>query len=310
MHARQTFPVKVLLGRLEQGGAAPWSSFLPDHLRPKEVSAKVFHESASSVKAKAEPKPRRGDYTPVGISVFGRVWEYSQDAAGCREVQLAIEMADEENRLRIVAELHDHVWDAACCPHANHVLQKCILVMHHSNVQFIVDVLVRQQLVSQAARHKYACRIVQRLIERCPAEQTTHVLQALIRDAQLISCHAYGNYVMQHVLQHSSDSVQEELCGVLEEHLPALSSDVYGAAVVSCAMSTARHPCRVALARAILKEPSVLVRLACSRHGHGAARDVLQVLEGTDRTQALRILHQHQNRLQRCRYGRIVAGIQ
>ena len=108
MHARQTFPVKVLLGRLEQGGAAPWSSFLPDHLRPKEVSAKVFHESASSVKAKAEPKPRRGDYTPVGISVFGRVWEYSQDAAGCREVQLAIEMADEENRLRIVAEFHDH----------------------------------------------------------------------------------------------------------------------------------------------------------------------------------------------------------
>eukprot|EP00913_Durusdinium_trenchii_P007705 g7237.t3 len=73
---------------------------------------------------------------------------------GCREVQLAIEMADEESRWRIAAELQDHVWDAACGPHANHVLQKCILVMHPNHVQFIVDVLVRQQLVSQAARHK------------------------------------------------------------------------------------------------------------------------------------------------------------
>ncbi|CAK9063748.1 unnamed protein product, partial [Durusdinium trenchii] len=241
MHACQPFPVKVLPGRLEQD-SAPWSSFLPDDLRPKQVSAKVFYESAST-KAQAEATTRRGDYTPVGISVFGRVWEYSQDAAGCREVQLAIEMADEESRWRIAAELQDHVWDAACGPHANHVLQKCILVMHPNHVQFIVDVLVRQQLVSQAARHKYACRIVQRLIERCPAKQTRHILEALTRDAQSISCHAYGNYVIQHVLQHCVDSVPN-LCRVLEEHLPALSSDVYGAAVVSCAMSTARsHRC-------------------------------------------------------------------
>ena len=32
------------------------------------------------------------------------------------------------------------------------------------------------------------------------------------------------------------------------------------------------------------QEPSVLIRLACSRHGHAAAREVLQVLEGVDRT--------------------------
>lgn len=154
--ARQTFPVKVLLGRLEQGSTAPWSSYLPDHLRPKGVTPKVFEASTSaSSKAKAEVKPPKKEYSPMGISVLGRVWEYSQDAAGCREVQHAIEVADEDIQLRIAAELQDHVtwlqvfkalkshvifnslvfkislskvWDAACCPHANHVLQKCILV--------------------------------------------------------------------------------------------------------------------------------------------------------------------------------------
>lgn len=100
--ARHSFPVKVLLGRLEQGAAAPWSSFLPDHLRPKGVSPKVFE-------AKSKAAPKKADYTAVGISVIGRVWELSQDAAGCREVQLAIDNADEEQRLRIGAELYHHV---------------------------------------------------------------------------------------------------------------------------------------------------------------------------------------------------------
>ena len=36
----------------------------------------------------------------------------------------------------------------------------------------------------------------------------------------------------------------------------------------------------------VSKEPSVLIRLACSRHGHAAAREVLQVVEGPDRTNA------------------------
>lgn len=307
--ARQTFPVKVLLGRLEQGATAPWSSYLPDHLRPKGVSAKVFETSgsASSSKAKAEAKPQKKEYSPVGITVLGRVWEYSQDAAGCREVQHAIDVADEETQLRIAAELQDHVWDAASCPHANHVLQKCILALHPRHSQFILDVLMRQRLASQAARHKYACRIVQRLIERCPLEQTIGLLRCLIADVLPISCHAYGNYVIQHILQHSS--LQGELCAALEEHLANLSSDVYGAAAVSCAMTTATQASRLSLAKAIMQEPSVLIRLACSRHGHAAAREVLQVVEGPDRTLALRILQHNQNRLQRSRYGRIVAGI-
>ncbi|CAJ1366785.1 unnamed protein product, partial [Effrenium voratum] len=186
----QTFPVKVLLGRLEAAGAAPWSSFLPDHLRPKGVSAEIFKEK--KLVAKVKPK---ADYTPVGISVVGRVWEYSQDSVGCREVQDAMDKCDEATLVRMATELKDHVWDAACCPHANHVLQKCILALRPGKLQFIIDVFVHQRLVVQAARHKYGCRIIQRLIERCPSEQIEGLLRCLMKEAPLVSCHAYGNYV-------------------------------------------------------------------------------------------------------------------
>lgn len=52
--------------------------------------------------------------------------------------------------------------------------------------------------------------------------------------------------------------------------------------------------CRAYCYRTAAEEPSVLVRLACSRHGHGAARDVLQVLEGTDRSRLDRRLMEAQ----------------
>ena len=107
---RQTFPMKVLLGRLEQGAAAPWSSFLPDHLRPKGVTAKVFEQSVpkDAANLSQESKAPKADYVALGICVVGRVWEYSQDPLGCREVQHAIETADEKTVLRIAAELRDH----------------------------------------------------------------------------------------------------------------------------------------------------------------------------------------------------------
>jgi len=307
---RQTFPMIVLLGRLEQGAAAPWSSFLPDHLRPKGVTAKVFEQTASKdVRAKSsqESKAQKSEYAPLGIQVIGKVWEYSQDPIGCREVQHAIETADANTLAGIAAELHDHVWDATCCPHANHVLQRCIAALFPEDLQFIVDVLTKERLAVQAARHKYGCRIVQRLIEHCSSVQIEGLLRSLLAEVPLVSCHAYGNYVMQHILQHSP--LQSEVCQALEEHLNALSSDQYGAAVVSCAMTSASRPSRLSLARAILKEPSVLIRLACSRHGHPAAREVVEVLDSPDRMEALRILGTNQTRLLRSRYGRIVAGM-
>ena len=113
--------MKVLLGRLEQGAATPWSSFLPDHLRPKGVTAKVFEQAVpndAKSKSSQECKAPKSEYTPLGLRVVGKVWEYSQDPIGCREVQYAIETADEKTVAQIATELRDHVpWFAVSgCP--------------------------------------------------------------------------------------------------------------------------------------------------------------------------------------------------
>merc|ERR1711920_1153398 len=91
---------------------------------------------------------------------------------GSRRVQEALkEAANEAVREELVSKLKGHVLEAMVCPHANFVLQKSIELSPAHSLQFVVDELKASNSVTRAARHKYACRILQRLFEHCCLDQ-------------------------------------------------------------------------------------------------------------------------------------------
>jgi len=245
--------------------------------------------------------------------VAGRVWALARDPRGCREVQRALEVAgSDEARSALANELRGHVWEAMRCPHANHVLQKCIVSMRPQQSQFIIDELLCGTAgpsgASQAARHRYGCRIVERLIEHCPPQQVKRLVEDLVSDAVALSKHPYGNYVMQHLLEHGPPDQRRRLTRMLELHAHTAGSDCYARAVVSKALSHGAHADQVALARALLREPGLIATMARTRHGHVAAKFVLQNLEGQDSVEARRQLTADLAVLRASRYGRFVAA--
>merc|ERR1711881_49018 len=92
---------------------------------------------------------------------------------GTRTVQHALEAAaDVSTREMIAGELRDHVWQAIDCPCANYALQQCIYSLPAPSVQFIIDEITAESNgVCLAAQHRFGCRILQRLLERCPPKQ-------------------------------------------------------------------------------------------------------------------------------------------
>merc|ERR1712218_69696 len=103
------------------------------------------------------------------------------------------------------------------CPHANHVLQKCITLLQPDDVQFIVDELLgRDGLMVQATKHRYGCRIVQQLLKRCPSEQVERIVEVLLSDALALSCHPFGNFVMQCLLEHGTEDQRYRMICTLE----------------------------------------------------------------------------------------------
>jgi pumilio RNA-binding family len=289
-------PALALQSRLEQMDSEPpsWAAYLPPamlaHIREVQTAG-----SCAGL--------------PCWTKCRGRIWEMSQDPVGCREIQRAFESASTETeREALAAELQGHVCEAMRCPHANYVLQKCVSVMRPASLQFIIDELTLKSpgMVTFAARHKYGCRIIQRLLEHCLPAQVQNLADRLLDDAVATSLHPYGNYVMQHLVEHGTSEQRRFLSRLLQEHADVVGSDAHAGAVVGKAMTFGSRADQADLARALTRPPGLLPCMARNRHGYSAARATLRVLEGADYVEACRQILAEEPSLRSSRYGQLV----
>jgi len=308
-------PLRALLDRLGSGvHVLPWSAYLPDELQPPELRAARAKAASIPRSSPTRPEGKSAGASPTGSKTFcleemkiaGRVWSLAQEAHGCRQVQEALDAASsDEFREMLASELRGHVIEASKCPHANHVLQRFILLLPALSSQFIIDELMAGT-ITQTARHKYGCRIIQRLMEHCHVSQVQQLVESVLTDIPGLSRHPYGNYVIQNILQHGMEGHRQSILKSVGKDIRFLGSESYGCAVVSAALSYGPDADRAALAQILLKEPGLLVFMASTRHGHVAALRSLELLEGKENEEAQRRLQAEATTLRNSRYGRIV----
>lgn len=289
-------PLQALSSRLRLATEMPsWASYLPKELHDKISAAGQPGQSRafgivfqSIIKDKAsQVGSERSD-----AWWFRRLWTLSRDSKGCREVQKALDEASgEEERLAMALELKGHVWEALRCPFGNYVLQKCIQVLSRENLFFIFEELKQKgpDMIQQAARHKYGCRIIQRLLECGPADEVNALIDTLLVDAISICAHPFGNYVIQNMLDQSTREQRRRLLYSLIENVALVGNDsdnVYISAVMVKIMTVAQRDEKVQLSRALVRVPGLLRKMGSTRHGHQAAKKVLKTLTGPEHEDA------------------------
>lgn len=310
------FAARSLLERLLQDGEPSWGGYLPRGFCSNSGAATAVRgEFAASQAERREVSPQasRGEEGAAGADsepriAGGDVWSMSRTREGCKEVQRALEEARSEGERRaLVWELHGHVQEALTCPYANFVLQKCVTTMKPQGFQFIVDELMNGA-VYQAMRHKYACRIVQRLFERCSPEQQQGLAEAVLSKVCQLSMHPYGNYVVQHLLHYGREEHRGRIFQALTAELRMVGADPHGCAVLTAALDSAPPGQAGAIVGALLDEPELLLRLACSRRGHLAAMRAARHLQGSELQRALEFFAKEAGTLCQSCYGRTVAA--
>jgi len=256
-------------------------------------SARLASVASTCSTALADWQSELADSSTDGdASLVGQVWVLSQDPAGSRQVQGAMEAAGSHEALEaLAAELHGRVAKAMRCPHANHVLQKCIELMRPEALQFIVDELsARDCLVVQAAKHRYACRIVQQVLRKCPASQTGTLAEALLRDAIVLACHTIGHYTIQQVLELGTEDQRYRLVRVVEQNMRSIGQSSPGGAVIRAAMAYAASEDKIWVARAVLQDPDVLLCLASGKQGSAVVELMLDALDFREMERAREVL--------------------
>lgn len=235
--------------------------------------------------------------------------ELALSACGCRVVQKAFEVAGGAERAALVEPLRGHAVKLLESPHGNHVLQKCIETLPNNSVQFVVDELGAYRGGWAAlARHRYGCRVEERLIEQLPEEMLGMLMTAVIADTHTLCSHPFGNYVVQHILEYGSKEKRAQVVAVLIQDdivslaLHRVASNVVEKAVEFCGTEEIQT-----LARAILAVGDGLLTMGTSRYGSHTARRLLEVLPSTLRDEAMQQLRPSIGKLRSSKYGRAIA---
>lgn len=239
---------------------------------------------------------------------MGDAWRLARDPEGTRQVQEALAKASSEVEREVLAQqLHGHVWQGIRDAHANHVFQMCISTMPASSLQFMIDeLLARDGMVISAAKSRFACRIMQQLLKKCSSSQVGGLVEALLQDAVTLSCHTYGNYSIQQILERGTEEQRHRLAGVIASNVQTIGSSQVGGGVIGAALEHAAPEDQVMVARAVLKDSALLLGMAQVRHGHLAVLQMLRELEGLDLVQLRLSLTYGADALRATRFGRAV----
>lgn len=133
---------------------------------------------------------------------------------------------------------------------------------------------------SALARHRYGCRVLERIIENFPPHPIHLLIDYLLQEDVTELCrHCYGNFVVQHILEFGTDWQKGFIVDKLREDLQAMAVDQYGCSVLDKALSYADLADQCQLADKLVKEPGLLVAMASLRQGFAATQRVFQLLE-------------------------------
>jgi hypothetical protein len=113
---------------------------------------------------------------------------------GCRVAQKVLDVCSPDHRRSMTASMSKDVLTFIADHHANHVVSKCIDVAE--------PVLVLSSIVDQIAPHcvalasdAYGCRVLQRLMQRCPPSMMGTIVTALLDHLDEFLSNQYGTFV-------------------------------------------------------------------------------------------------------------------
>ena len=188
-------------------------------------------------------------------------------------IQKALLVLDQVSACKIITELQDieEVIPFIYDPNGNHVIQRAIQIVSNfsksaadrgdidvatnlmNQMKFIIDDVSAN--VEQLSKHRYGCRVVQRVIEHCPDEQRDEVLTEIVHCHRNLIEDQFGNYVVQQAISIGSEEIIAAITDSITDGdlIFKYSKHKYASNVVEVMLATASTSQKEAMLNALLK---------------------------------------------------------
>jgi hypothetical protein len=156
-------------------------------------------------------------------SVSTRLVNASLNLHGTRSVQKIVELcsmdegkadpkdAKEESSSDILTRALAPAAARLCIDsHGNHVIQRILLKLGHQHAKFVFDAVAES--VGDVARHRHGCCVIQRCLDSPVSPARSHLVRRIVDKSLELMQDAYGNYVVQYVLDVCSDEDVHAVC--------------------------------------------------------------------------------------------------
>lgn len=94
--------------------------------------------------------------------------------------------------------------------HGNHVIQRILLKLPYRYSHFVFDAVANS--VGDVARHRHGCCVIQRCLDSPPSSARSNLVAKIVEKSLELMQDAYGNYVVQYVLDVCSDEDVHSVC--------------------------------------------------------------------------------------------------
>jgi len=203
------------------------------------------------------------------------IWRLSRDEKGCRVVQKAFDVANLSEEKLIAKGLFGHVREAVACPHANHVVQKLISVCPAESTRFVANELIGVGV--ETARHRFGCRVINRLIENCGhTPETDRLIQEICSKAGSLCMSTYGHHVAICLLENGEEAHRQKIVDELNANLPKYAGRRHASACVETALLQCSAKDQHALVSSLMKD-DILVEILRTRIGFYVGRAFAEV---------------------------------
>lgn len=190
-----------------------------------------------------------------------------------------------DQQAELVRELQYDVHRCVKDQNGNHVVQKAIERVPAEHIQFIIDAFHGR--VQEFCTHPYGCRVIQRMLEYCDIATRSAVLQELHACASSLIPDQFGNYVTQHVIEHGRREDKSRIIVLVEAHLLTLAKHKFASNVVEKCIQYGTQDERQALIRVMTtfndRGESPLQGLIRDQYGNYVVRTYHLVLDQSQR---------------------------